>query len=71
MGQKSDTQLHALTEAQKAWIAHRDANCAFEDELAFGGTASGGNYSACLCALSYQRVGDFDRMRKRMLLNGD
>jgi uncharacterized protein YecT (DUF1311 family) len=71
MGQKPDTQLHALTDAQKAWIAYRAANCTFEDDLAFGGTAIGGNYSACLCVLSYQRVGDFDRMRKRMLFNGD
>lgn len=71
MGQKPDEQLRALTEAQKAWIAYRDSNCTFEDELAFGGTSLGGNYSACLCVLSYQRVGDFDRMRKRMLFNGD
>jgi len=70
-GQKPDTELQALTGAQNAWIAYRDANCTFEDELAFGGTAIGGNYSACLCVLSYQRVDDFDRMRKRMLFNGD
>ncbi len=71
MGQKPDIQLGALTTAQKAWIAYRDANCTFEDELAFGGTAIGGYSSACLCALSYQRVGDFERIRKRMLFNGD
>jgi len=63
--------LHALTDAQKAWIAYRDANCTFEDELAFGGAAIGSNYSACLCVLSYQRVDDFDRMRKLMLFKGD
>jgi len=71
MGQKPDEQLRALTTAQKAWIAYRDANCTFEDELAFGGTSIGGNYSACLCALSYQRVGDFRRIRERMLFNDD
>jgi uncharacterized protein YecT (DUF1311 family) len=71
MGQKPDIQLGALTTAQKAWIGYRDANCTFEDELAFGGSAMGGDSSACLCALSYQRVGDFERIRKRMLFNGD
>jgi len=71
MGQKPDIQLRALTTAQKAWIAYRDANCTFEDELAFGGTSIGGNYSACLCVLSYQRVGDFERIREHMLFNDD
>jgi uncharacterized protein YecT (DUF1311 family) len=71
MGEKPDIQLGALTIAQKAWIAYRDANCSLEDKLAFGGTAIGGNASACLCMLSYQRIGDFGRMRKRMLFNGD
>jgi uncharacterized protein YecT (DUF1311 family) len=71
MGQKPDIQLRALTTAQKAWIAYRDANCTFEDELAFGGTSIGGNYSACFCALSYQRVGDFERIREHMLFNDD
>jgi len=71
MGQKPDIQLRALTTAQKAWIAYRDANCTFEDELAFGGTSIGGNYSACLCALSSQRVGDFERIREHMLFNDD
>jgi uncharacterized protein YecT (DUF1311 family) len=36
IGQKPDIQLHALTDAQKAWIAYRDANCTFEDELSAG-----------------------------------
>lgn len=67
MGQASDTQVGGLKNAQKQWIAYRDANCTFEDSLAFGGTAIGGNYSSCLCALSYQRINDFDRVKKDML----
>jgi uncharacterized protein YecT (DUF1311 family) len=67
MDQPPDPQLKALTEAQKKWIDFRDANCAFEDGLAFGGTATGGNYSACFCALSYERVNDFDRIKQQIL----
>ena len=67
MGQSPDTQLGDLKDAQKKWIAYRDDNCTFEDSLAFGGTAIGGNYSACLCALSYGRVNDFERIRKQVI----
>ena len=67
MGQASDAQLGDLKDAQKQWIGYRDANCTFEDSLAFGGTAIGGNYSSCLCALSYQRINDFERMKKDVL----
>ena len=67
MNQKPDDQLAALTAAQKQWIAYRDAECGFEDSLAFGGTATGGNYSACLCALSLERVNGFERIRKQVL----
>lgn len=67
MDQKPDTQLSYLTDSQKKWIAYRDANCTFEDSLAFGGTAIGGNSSSCLCALSYERINDFTRIRKQVM----
>jgi uncharacterized protein YecT (DUF1311 family) len=67
MGQSPDRALSALTTAQKKWIDYRDSNCTFEDDLAFGGTASGGNYSGCLCALSYERINDFDRIRQQVI----
>jgi uncharacterized protein YecT (DUF1311 family) len=67
MGQASDIQAGNLKDAQKQWIAYRDASCTFEDSLAFGGTAIGGNYSSCLCALSYQRINDFERMKRDVL----
>lgn len=67
MGQKPDIQLEGLTAAQKKWIAYRDENCTFEDELAFGGTSIGGNYAACLCALSLERVADFARIQRQLL----
>lgn len=67
MEQSPDGSLATLTAAQKKWIDYRDSNCTFEDELAFGGTASGGNYSGCLCALSYARINDFDRIREQVI----
>jgi uncharacterized protein YecT (DUF1311 family) len=67
MDQSPDGALSALTTAQKKWIDYRDSNCTFEDTLAFGGTASGGNYSGCLCALSYERINDFDRIREQVI----
>jgi uncharacterized protein YecT (DUF1311 family) len=67
MNQSPDPQLAALTSSQKQWIDYRDANCAFEDRLAFGGTATGGNYSGCFCALSYERINDFDRIREEVI----
>ena len=67
MGQEPGVQLDDLKDAQKQWIAYRDSNCTLEDSLAFGGTAIGGNYSSCLCALSYERINDFERIRKEVL----
>jgi uncharacterized protein YecT (DUF1311 family) len=67
MDQPPEAPLKALTDAQTKWIDFRDANCAFEDGLAFGGTATGGNYSSCFCALSYERINDFDRIRQQIL----
>jgi uncharacterized protein YecT (DUF1311 family) len=69
MGQDSKLQVDDLKDAQKNWIAYRDDNCTFEDSLAFGGTAQGGNYSACLCALSYARIDDFERIERHVLFS--
>jgi uncharacterized protein YecT (DUF1311 family) len=67
MSQDASAQIAYLKDAQKQWIAYRDSNCTLEDSLAFGGTAIGGNYSSCLCALSYQRIDDFERMQKHVM----
>ncbi len=67
MGQSPDVQLGYLKDAQKQWIAFRDANCTFEDSLAFGGTSLGSNSSSCLCVLSYQRIDDFARIKKDVM----
>jgi uncharacterized protein YecT (DUF1311 family) len=67
MGQDPAPQLAYLKDAQKQWIAYRDQNCTLEDSLAFGGTAIGGNFSSCLCALSYERINDFERMAKDVM----
>jgi len=63
MGVVPDTQLAMLKDAQRKWIAFRDDTCNFEDSLAFGATATGGYFSSCICALSYERINDFDRIR--------
>jgi uncharacterized protein YecT (DUF1311 family) len=62
-----DAQLTMLKDAQRQWIAFRDANCGFEDSLAFGATATGGYASSCICALSYERIDDFERIRSSVL----
>lgn len=67
LGQDPGPKLQSLAGAQKKWIAYRDANCTFEDELAFGGTAIGGNHAACLCALSLGRTADFARIAKHLI----
>jgi uncharacterized protein YecT (DUF1311 family) len=67
MGQPADTHLEDLKSAQKYWLNFRDADCTLEDNLAFGGTAMGGNYSSCLCALSYERINDFSRMENQVM----
>ncbi|MEM8573793.1 MAG: lysozyme inhibitor LprI family protein [Pseudomonadota bacterium] len=67
MGQSPKYALQSLKEAQKKWIAYRDVNCTFEDQLAFGGTSIGGNHAACLCALSLERAADFARVGRQLL----
>lgn len=67
MDAKSDAQLDMLKDAQRQWIAFRDSTCAFEDSLAFGATATGGLLSSCICALSYGRINDFERIRHSVL----
>ncbi len=55
----------------EALVAHHGPKpmdrLALRGSLAFGGTATGGNYSGCLCALSYERINDFDRIRGQVM----
>ncbi len=67
MGVRPEPQLDMLKDAQRKWIGFRDDACNFEDSLAFGATATGGYLSSCLCALSYERINDFDRTRQSVL----
>ena len=67
MDVKPDGQLDMLKDAQRKWIGFRDDTCNFEDSLAFGATATGGYLSSCICALSYERINDFDRIRHSIL----
>lgn len=67
MDAKPDIQLDMLKDTQRKWIGFRDASCGFEDSLAFGGTATGGYSSSCICALSYERINDFDRIKHSIL----
>jgi len=67
MRQKPTVQLDYLKAAQKQWITYRNANCTLESSLAFGGTGMGADEFSCRCALSYQRIDDFTRMRKDVM----
>ena len=67
MDVKPNAQLDMLKEAQRKWIAFRDESCNFEDSLAFGATATGGYLSSCICALSYGRANDFERIQHSVL----
>ncbi len=64
---RPEAQLDMLKDAQRKWIGFRDDTCNFEDSLAFGATATGGYLSSCICALSYERINDFDRIRHSIL----
>jgi len=64
---KTDAQLDLLKDAQRKWIEFRDVSCGFEDSLAFGATATGGYSSSCICALSYERINDFERIKHSVL----
>jgi len=67
MDVKPDAQLDLLKDAQRKWIEFRDASCGLEDSLAFGATATGGYSSSCICALSHERINDFDRIKHSVL----
>jgi uncharacterized protein YecT (DUF1311 family) len=64
---RPESQIDMLKDAQRKWIGFRDDTCNFEDSLAFGATATGGYLSSCICALSYERINDFDRIRHSIL----
>jgi uncharacterized protein YecT (DUF1311 family) len=66
-GVRPEAQLAMLKDAQRRWITFRDEACNFEDSLAFGASATGGYASSCICALSYGRINDFDRIRHAIL----
>ncbi|QGM96260.1 lysozyme inhibitor LprI family protein [Methylocystis parvus] len=48
-----------LVSAQRAWVAFRDAECAFSSSGVTGGTAYPMIYAMCLEGLTRKRVGDF------------
>ena len=51
-------ELTKLREAQRLWIAYRDANCAAERELYSGGSATSMVYAACMEADTRQRTAE-------------
>src|SRR5215831_11881512 len=56
--QYGPTDLANLKDAQRKWIAYRDAVCEAEFALYHGGTASGPAKSACLWRITDQRTHD-------------
>lgn len=55
-GQLSAASQDKLTDAELAWIAYRDAHCAFEVRGAIGGTGYPAYLSDCLARLTEQRT---------------
>jgi len=45
-----------LRKAQRAWLAFRDANCAYEYQLYYGGSHASLAYSLCKVAMTKARV---------------
>ncbi len=54
-----------LKVAQKLWVQFRDANCAAEQSLYEGGSAFGMVGSACLAAMTRQRMAELKHCRPR------
>lgn len=46
----------ALVAAEKAWIAYRDAECAYQAQRYEGGSMQPQVYSSCLAALTEDRI---------------
>lgn len=55
-GQLSAASQDKLTDAELAWIAYRDAHCAFEVRGSMGGTGYPAYLSDCLAHLTEQRT---------------
>lgn len=49
----------ALVKAQRAWLAYRDAECAFQTNAVAGGSIAPMIQSDCMTALTQARVADF------------
>ena len=52
----SPQEKNDLVEAQRAWLKYRDLTCAAEYHLYGGGTGGPVTRSACLAAVTHQRV---------------
>ena len=59
------TETGLLEKFRNAILAPQTSAVAYW--LAFGATATGGIFSSCVCALSYERINDFDRIRHAVL----
>jgi uncharacterized protein YecT (DUF1311 family) len=66
MGQAPDTLLGDLKDAQKQWIAYRDPIAPSRIALLSAEPPSEAIIPPA-CALSYQRINDFDRIKKDVL----
>jgi len=55
-----ESTLHLLTVAQRAWIAFRDAECAFAASGVEGGSAYPGIVANCMAELTLKRIADFN-----------
>lgn len=57
-GQSTSTDVQNLKDAQRKWIAYRDAVCKAEYGLVGGGTAGPSIHISCLIRITRQRIAD-------------
>lgn len=59
-------QKTKLPDAQKAWVAYREAKCTFESLEYKGGTLAGPTYTGCLAAATATRAAELLKTYQRV-----
>jgi len=60
---KALAQPQGLQQAQRAWIAFRDAECKFQNEAMQGGSAYRFSTDLCLVQITEQRIAELERVQ--------
>jgi uncharacterized protein YecT (DUF1311 family) len=56
--EKAPDSVVLLRKAQRAWIAFRDANCAYEYQIYYGGSHASLAYSLCQVTMTKARIAE-------------